>query len=162
MTDRLAGALRRSLRRTHGTPGEADTAELPSLYRGSQVVRPAAPARCSETSYSPSSGTAPNPCPPRTSGRIGFSGTVADPFMGGGTPLLEANRLGFDVVGADVNPMAWWIVRQELAPLDDEAFVATAEDVVRDIEGRGRRPLPNAVRRMWGECRCQVLRLGQN
>lgn len=23
---------------------------------------------------------------------------VADPFMGGGTPLLEANRLGFDVI----------------------------------------------------------------
>lgn len=38
---------------------------------------------------------------------------VADPFMGGGTPLLEANRLGCDVMGWDVNPMAWWIVRQE-------------------------------------------------
>jgi len=29
-----------------------------------------------------------------------FSGrTVADPFMGGGTPLLEANRVGCDVQG---------------------------------------------------------------
>src|SRR2546427_5739219 len=33
---------------------------------------------------------------------------VADPFMGGGTPLLEANRVGCDVVGFDINPMAWW------------------------------------------------------
>ena len=31
---------------------------------------------------------------------------VADPFMGGGTPLLEANRVGCDVQGFDINPMA--------------------------------------------------------
>jgi len=28
--------------------------------------------------------------------------TIADPFMGGGTPLLEANRVGCDVIGCDV------------------------------------------------------------
>src|SRR5438445_6558780 len=28
---------------------------------------------------------------------------VADPFMGGGTPLFEANRLGCDVIGFDIN-----------------------------------------------------------
>jgi putative DNA methylase len=49
---------------------------------------------------------------------------IADPFMGGGTPLLEANRIGCDVVGFDINPMAWWIVRQELAPLDPVAYRA--------------------------------------
>lgn len=43
---------------------------------------------------------------------------IADPFMGGGTPLIEANRLGCDVIGYDVNPMAYWIVRQELEELD--------------------------------------------
>jgi putative DNA methylase len=32
---------------------------------------------------------------------------VADPFMGGGTPLLEANRVGCDVIGLDINPMAY-------------------------------------------------------
>ena len=36
---------------------------------------------------------------------------VADPFMGGGTPLLEANRLGCDIIGYDINPMAYRIVR---------------------------------------------------
>src|SRR3990172_2563963 len=35
--------------------------------------------------------------------------TILDPFMGGGTPLLEANRLGCDVIGYDINPMAYWI-----------------------------------------------------
>src|SRR5688572_21323026 len=30
--------------------------------------------------------------------------TIADPFMGGGTPLLEANRVGCNVIGYDINP----------------------------------------------------------
>jgi len=38
--------------------------------------------------------------------------------MGGGTPLLEANRVGCDVLGYDINPMAYWIVRQEIEHLD--------------------------------------------
>lgn len=43
---------------------------------------------------------------------------VADPFMGGGIPLLEANRVGCDVIGYDINPMSYWIVKQELGALD--------------------------------------------
>ena len=47
---------------------------------------------------------------------------IADPFIGGGTPLLEANRVGCDVVGYDINPMAYWIVRQEIEHLDLAAY----------------------------------------
>ncbi|MCW7077454.1 MAG: hypothetical protein OCU18_09315 [Candidatus Syntrophoarchaeum sp.] len=43
---------------------------------------------------------------------------VADPFMGGGTPILEANRIGCDITGFDINPMAWWIVKQEIEHLN--------------------------------------------
>lgn len=43
---------------------------------------------------------------------------ILDPFMGGGTPLLEANRLGCDVTGFDINPMAAWIVQEEIEHLD--------------------------------------------
>ena len=43
---------------------------------------------------------------------------IADPFMGGGTPLLEANRLGCSVFGYDINPMAYWVVKQEIEELD--------------------------------------------
>src|SRR5436190_14706270 len=43
--------------------------------------------------------------------------TVADPFMGGGTPLLEANRIGCNVIGLDINPMAAWIVGEEISAL---------------------------------------------
>ena len=61
-------------------------------------------------------------------------GVIADPFMGGGTPIYEANRLGFSVVGTDINPMAYWIVRQSLASLDLDAFAAMAEAVISDVE----------------------------
>ena len=61
---------------------------------------------------------------------------VGDPFMGGGTPLLEANRMGCHVIGTDINPMAYWIVRQELAELDRQAFQAAAYDVVTKVEAQ--------------------------
>jgi putative DNA methylase len=44
--------------------------------------------------------------------------SVLDPFMGGGTTLIEANRLGCAVTGFDINPMAYWIVREEIEALD--------------------------------------------
>lgn len=61
---------------------------------------------------------------------------IADPFMGGGTPLVEANRLGCDVVGFDINPMATWIVRQELARLDLGSFLTAANQVADEVEAQ--------------------------
>ncbi|MGH7962949.1 MAG: DUF1156 domain-containing protein, partial [Candidatus Binatia bacterium] len=63
-----------------------------------------------------------------------IEGVIADPFMGGGTPIFEANRLGFSVVGTDINPMAHWVVRQSLVPLDLKAFSTIAESVVSAVE----------------------------
>jgi len=59
---------------------------------------------------------------------------VADPFMGGGIPLIEANRVGCEVVGYDINPMAYWIVKQELEHLDLEAYSKAAERLRDSIE----------------------------
>src|SRR5258708_18925568 len=61
-----------------------------------------------------------------------FRGVIADPFMGGGTPIYEANRLGFDVVGTDINAMAYWVVRQSLAPLRLDTFATRARAVSAD------------------------------
>jgi adenine-specific DNA methylase len=63
-----------------------------------------------------------------------FSGLIADPFMGGGTPLIEANRLGFDILGVDVNPLAWWIVRQEVGDVDIPSFAAKASELATELE----------------------------
>lgn len=59
---------------------------------------------------------------------------IADPFMGGGTPLLEANRVGCNVIGYDINPMAYWIVRQEIEPLDLHAYRNAASKVATTLE----------------------------
>lgn len=56
--------------------------------------------------------------------------TIADPFMGGGTPLLEANRVGCDIIGYDINPMAYWIVRQEVEHLDLKAYREAANKLI--------------------------------
>jgi putative DNA methylase len=43
---------------------------------------------------------------------------VADIFMGGGTTLVEGSRLGMQMTGNDINPVAWFVVKQELADVD--------------------------------------------
>ena len=55
---------------------------------------------------------------------------IADPFMGGGTPLLEANRIGCDVEGFDINPMSAWIVREEIEPIDLAAYERAARALI--------------------------------
>ena len=42
---------------------------------------------------------------------------VADIFMGGGTTVVEGVRLGMDLYGTDLNPVAWFVVTNSLAPL---------------------------------------------
>jgi len=59
---------------------------------------------------------------------------VVDPFMGGGTPLIEANRLGCDVVGCDINPMAHWIVRQTIEHLDLVSYQNAAKQLIQTLE----------------------------
>ena len=55
---------------------------------------------------------------------------IADPFMGGGTPIIEANRVGCDVDGFDVNPMSAWIVREEIEDLEIADYQQAANRVV--------------------------------
>lgn len=59
---------------------------------------------------------------------------VCDPFMGGGTPLLEANRLGCDVLGYDINPMSHWIVDEELSHIDLVAYRAAGARLRKGLE----------------------------
>lgn len=40
--------------------------------------------------------------------------TVLDPFAGGGTTLVELNRLGVDVIGYELNPVAWWTEKKSM------------------------------------------------
>lgn len=58
---------------------------------------------------------------------------IADPFMGGGTPLLEANRVGCDIVGYDINPMSYWIVKQEIEHVDLNAYRPAATRLIASL-----------------------------
>ncbi len=60
--------------------------------------------------------------------------TIADPFMGGGTPLLEANRLGCHVIGTDINPMATWIVREEIDSIDLMAYASASTALLGHLQ----------------------------
>lgn len=62
---------------------------------------------------------------------------VLDPFMGGGTTVGEALRLGCKVVGSDLNPVAWYLVTQAMrsasVPKLVEAFQGVAHTAAEPI-----------------------------
>jgi hypothetical protein len=59
---------------------------------------------------------------------------VLDPFMGGGTTLVEGSRLGFQVAGVDLNPVAWFIVKNELACTDPKEVKAFFDKIEADVK----------------------------
>ena len=59
---------------------------------------------------------------------------VLDPFMGGGTTLVEGSRLGFQVAGVDLNPVAWFIVKNELACTDPKEVKAFFDQIEAEVK----------------------------
>lgn len=59
---------------------------------------------------------------------------VVDPFMGGGTTLVEGSRLGMDMTGVDLNPVAWFVVKTELAQVDKAEVEALLEDIEAEVK----------------------------
>lgn len=61
---------------------------------------------------------------------------VHDPFMGGGSTLVEAARLGADVSGGDIDPLAVEIVRHELLPAPAEEIRTAGEELLSFLRVR--------------------------
>lgn len=59
---------------------------------------------------------------------------VADIFMGGGTTLVEGSRLGMQMVGNDLNPVAWFVVMQELANVNLEQVKKLLADIEAEVK----------------------------
>lgn len=59
---------------------------------------------------------------------------VADIFMGGGTTLVEGARLGMQMTGNDLNPVAWFVVKQELADVDLDDVRRLLADIERTVK----------------------------
>lgn len=58
---------------------------------------------------------------------------VADIFMGGGTTLVEGSRLGMQMTGNDLNPVAWFVVKQEFAKVDLEEVRRLLADIEAEV-----------------------------
>jgi putative DNA methylase len=59
---------------------------------------------------------------------------VADIFMGGGTTLVEGSRLGMQMIGNDLNPVAWFVVKQELANVDIDEVKRLLADIEAEVK----------------------------
>jgi adenine-specific DNA methylase len=59
---------------------------------------------------------------------------VLDCFMGGGTTLVEGSRLGFQVAGVDLNPVAWFIVKNELACTDPQEVQRFFDQIEAEVK----------------------------
>lgn len=58
---------------------------------------------------------------------------ILDPFMGGGTTLVEANRLGIKSIGIDLNPLSYWVTKKELDCWNETLFLKTWENLEQQI-----------------------------
>jgi len=64
--------------------------------------------------------------------------TVLDPFFGGGTTIVESLRAKCNVIGKELNPVAWFVTKKEVEPVDldklDEAFEKLKKEVAPEIK----------------------------
>jgi putative DNA methylase len=64
---------------------------------------------------------------------------VLDPFMGSGTTLGEAVKLGAKAIGCDINPVSTFLVRQAFTPVSEAELRAAFEQLERDVAPEIRR-----------------------
>lgn len=76
---------------------------------------------------------------------------VFDPFMGSGTTVGEANKLGMTVLGRDINPVASEAVRVAFSPISREQLMA-AFQYISDTAGRKIRELYRAKDKDGNPC----------
>ena len=74
---------------------------------------------------------------------------ILDPFVGGGTSLVEASRFGTESVGRDLNPVAWFITKKTMdagstsVEKIEEKFSELRDSVGEEILDYYKTPCPN-------------------
>jgi hypothetical protein len=87
---------------------------------------------------------------PDTDGKL-----ILDPFMGGGTTVVEALRLGCNVIGIDLNPVAWFIVNAEVELVEIEALEAAFERLAsRPVDWSGKSVRATLLDQYKTQCPC--------
>jgi adenine-specific DNA methylase len=59
--------------------------------------------------------------------------TVLDPFAGGGTTLVEMNRLGADVIGYELNPVAWWTEKKSMDDVNLDVLEREFDRILEEV-----------------------------
>jgi len=82
---------------------------------------------------------------------VDFGGKIVlDPMMGGGTTVVEALRTGCKVVAQDLNPVAWFLVKKIVEPVDLEelkkAFKKLESHVAEEIKKYYRTICPHCLK----------------
>jgi putative DNA methylase len=74
---------------------------------------------------------------------------VLDPFMGGGTSIVEASRFGAECHGVDLNPVAWFVTKKEIdagstdiSELED-SFEQIEKQLKKELKRYYKTPCPN-------------------
>ncbi|MBK8270995.1 MAG: hypothetical protein IPK83_22865 [Planctomycetes bacterium] len=73
--------------------------------------------------------------------------SVLDPFMGSGTTIGEAHKLGMTVLGRDINPVATRSVRTAMGPLDRRRILTAYNALSENVEQRIRALFQSTDRR---------------
>jgi len=60
---------------------------------------------------------------------------VLDPFMGGGTSIVEAHKLGFCVIGNDIDPIAWFVTKKEMEKWDEPSYQRELKRIEEKVAG---------------------------
>lgn len=79
---------------------------------------------------------------------------ILDPFMGGGTTVVEALRLGCNVTGIDLNPVAWFIVKTEVEPVDIDDLKAAFKRLEDRLIYSGKTVKEELLSHYKTECPC--------
>jgi adenine-specific DNA methylase len=79
---------------------------------------------------------------------------ILDPFMGGGTTVVEALRLGCHVTGIDLNPVAWFIVKTEVEPVDIDDLKAAFKRLEERPTSSGNKVKDELLSHYKTECPC--------
>jgi putative DNA methylase len=58
---------------------------------------------------------------------------VYDPFMGGGTTVIESLKYDCKVIGSDLNPLAWFIVKNEVVSVKQDLIERTYSNLEAKI-----------------------------
>jgi putative DNA methylase len=74
------------------------------------------------------------------SGDVNFKGKIVlDPMMGGGTTIVEALKLGCKVIGGDINPVAWFIVKKTVEVIEPNRLRQSLIEIEKDLGSKLRK-----------------------